>query len=220
MTKWCSNNRNVFQSIPLEGRAKELNVIQLEKEDLPNKRALGIQWIIEEDRFCFNVAVRTFVPTRRHILSNVSSVFDPIGFLSPFVLTAKLILHDWCRRGIFWDDKLEDDMLKKWQHWLSELERLNQVKIDRFLKTAGFGKVTGFKIHHFADASNYSFGVVSYVRFTNVNQDVYCALILSKSRVNPPKKATIPSIDIFDGTLAVHLQKRVADPLNLKWTKA
>ena len=40
LTKWCSNKRNVFQSIPLEERANELNVIQLEKEDLPNERAL------------------------------------------------------------------------------------------------------------------------------------------------------------------------------------
>ena len=105
-------------------------MIQLEKEDLPNEPSLEIQWIVEEDRFCFKVAVRTLIPTRRLILSIVSSVSDPIGFLSPFVLIAKLILQDLCRRHISWDHKLEHDMLKKWQHWLSQLDILNQVKIE------------------------------------------------------------------------------------------
>ena len=67
--------------------------------------------------------------------------------------------------------------------------------------------MTGCQIHHFADASNYAFGVVSYVCFTNVNQDVHFALILSKSRVSPPKKATIPRLELTAAILTVRLFK-------------
>jgi hypothetical protein len=60
--------------------------------------------------------------------------------------------------------------------------------MDRCLKPVGFGEVTECQIHHFADASVYAYGVVSYARFKNVSGDILCALILSKSRVNPLKK--------------------------------
>jgi hypothetical protein len=216
LTKWCSNARDVIHSIPVEERAKQLKVIELDKEGLPAERALGIQWMVEEDQFSFKVAVKSLVPTRRHILSIVSSVFDPLGFVSPFTLTAKLILQDLCRRGISWDQESEGDDLRKWQLWLSELSRLDQVQIDRCLKPVGFGEVTECQIHHFADASDYAYGVVSYVRFKNVSGDIHCALILSKSRVNPLKKPTIPRLELTAATVAVRIQKLVADQVNYK----
>ena len=39
-------------------------------------------------------------------LSAVASIFDPIGFLTPFILKAKLLLQSMWRLKIGWDDKL------------------------------------------------------------------------------------------------------------------
>ena len=41
------------------------------------------------------------------MLSIVSSVFDPSGFVSPFVLPTKAVLQDLCRRGLRKPEVLE-----------------------------------------------------------------------------------------------------------------
>ena len=64
---------------------------------MPIKRALGVQWRIENDKFDCNVNVKLRPPTRRGIMSVVGTVFDPFGFAAPFVLTAKKILQDLCQ---------------------------------------------------------------------------------------------------------------------------
>ena len=41
-TKWSSNHRDVLRSIPIEERAKEVKDLDLDKEDLPVERTLGV----------------------------------------------------------------------------------------------------------------------------------------------------------------------------------
>ena len=47
LTKWSSNSRAVVCSIPESERSKEVAVLDLEKEDLPSERALGMLWYPE-----------------------------------------------------------------------------------------------------------------------------------------------------------------------------
>ena len=51
--------------------------------------------------------------TRRGILSIVSSVYDPLGFVAPFIWTAKMILQRLCRKNIGWDDEIDEAIEKK-----------------------------------------------------------------------------------------------------------
>ena len=57
LTKWSSNSRDVLRCIPEEERAKELTMLNFDKEDLPTERALGVTWLPESDEFCFNVLI-------------------------------------------------------------------------------------------------------------------------------------------------------------------
>ena len=45
--------------------------------------------------------------TRRGIVSAVYSIFDPLGFIAPYVMKAELLLR------LGWDDPLEEDDKKK-----------------------------------------------------------------------------------------------------------
>jgi len=63
------------------------------------ERILGIQWDFENDKLHFSVSMKDKLFTRRGILSVVSSLFDPIGFVACVVLRAKLILQSLCREG-------------------------------------------------------------------------------------------------------------------------
>ena len=56
------------------------------------ERALGVHWDVTNDEFVFKISVKEKPATRRGILSIVSSIYDPLGFVAPFILQAKLIM--------------------------------------------------------------------------------------------------------------------------------
>ena len=96
-TKWVSKSRAVLSHIPKEDRATEMEELDLDRNKLPTERALGLLWCVESDTYRFNISIKDTPHTRRNILSMVSSIYDPLGFLSPLTLPAKLLLQDLCR---------------------------------------------------------------------------------------------------------------------------
>jgi hypothetical protein len=87
LTKFVSNDVAVLASVPESERAE--SVVNLDLDELPVERALGVQWNVQEDVFSFCIVSRKKAPTRRGILSDVSSMYDPLGFASPFILPTK-----------------------------------------------------------------------------------------------------------------------------------
>ena len=73
---------------------------------------------------------------------------------------AQLFLQDLCRNKYGWDDKIPDEFLYRWQAWLQELPKLEQVTIDHCFKSPDLSEITSCQLHHFSDASQqgYSFG--------------------------------------------------------------
>jgi len=55
-------------------------------------------------------------PTNREFLSLVMSTFDPIGFLSCFMVTFKLMMREIWQRGVQWDESLPDDLAKAFKN--------------------------------------------------------------------------------------------------------
>lgn len=55
--------------------------------------------------------------TRRGILSTVASIYDPLGFLAPYVLAGKKILQEMCHQGVGWDDPLPEMLKPRWESW-------------------------------------------------------------------------------------------------------
>ena len=51
--------------------------------------------------------------TRRIILSTYSRIFDPLGFIQPFVLHHKLIIQELSRLGLSWDDEVQPNNKKE-----------------------------------------------------------------------------------------------------------
>ena len=67
LTKWMSNSREVLSKIPEADRAKPN--LDLDLENLPVERTLGVQWDVEKDAFLFKVREPHQPPTKRGILS-------------------------------------------------------------------------------------------------------------------------------------------------------
>ena len=71
--------------------------------------------------FSFRIVSRKKAATRRGILSDVSSMYDPLGFASPFILPAKCLLQQLCKAKMGWDEEIFTNMLSIWECWLASL---------------------------------------------------------------------------------------------------
>ena len=140
----------MLDKIPQSDRAKEVKDLDLSHDvTVPVERAVGVHWNVERDEFVFKIQVKDKLLTRRRLLSIVSSIYDPLGFTAPFVLSAKIVLQDLCRRKINWDDAIPSDCLPSVQRWLEELPPLEQFSLRRCCKPEKFGEITSIQISLF-----------------------------------------------------------------------
>lgn len=84
----------MLKSNPESERVDGTRQVNMECGELPNETVLGVYWFTDEDCFRFKIQVKEKPYTRREVLSVTSPVYDPVGIVSPFVLTAKLLLQD------------------------------------------------------------------------------------------------------------------------------
>ena len=198
-----SNFKPVIQSIPSEDRAKDIKDLDLFNSILPIERALGVQWCVESDTFQLRITLKDQPLTRRGILSTVSSVYDPLGFVAPVILAGKQILQQMCANNNDWDSPLSDELKSRWEIWRTSLFHLEHLRVQRCYKPPNFGPVKSVELHHFADASTVGYGQCTYVRLTNSVDKVHCSLVMAKARVVPLKPVTVPRLELTAAVLAV-----------------
>ena len=179
----------------------------------------AIQWCVRSDTFGFSICPKPRSPTRRGVLSAASSIFDPLGFLAPFILTAKQILQDLCRIKLEWDEEIAPQYMPRWENWLLDLPKLSSFSISRCLMPAEYGQVASSQLHHFPDASEDGYGSVSYLRLVNEEGNIHCAFLFGKSRVTPRKAVTIPLLELSAATMSVRhdrmLKREIEIPLSM-----
>ncbi len=202
--KFVSNSAQVMATIPPDDRAKTAKDINL-CDSMPLERALGVQWCIESDTFQFRIILKDQPLTRRGILSTISSIYDPLGFLAPVMLVGKQILQEMCREGLDWDSKLSDALQARWERWRNNLKQLETLEIKRCCKPDNFGEVKKAELHHFSDASTGGYGQCSYLRLVNQQNHVHCTLMMGKSRVTPLKVVTIPRLELTAAVVSVRV---------------
>ena len=66
-----------------------------------------------------------------------------------------------------------------------------------------FGFVTHTSLHHFCDASESGTAAVSFIKLINDNNETHVSLLLSKSKLAPIKKLTIPRLELTSAVMAV-----------------
>lgn len=76
--KWSRINCAVLASLPSEERAKDVKELDLDRETLPDEKALRIQWDVQEDTLSFRTAMKAQPITRKGI-----ALCDPLGFFRP-----------------------------------------------------------------------------------------------------------------------------------------
>ena len=216
LTKFTSNNFKVIETIPQEERTSEVQELDFEANSTPVERALGMQWNIMSDTLGFSTKLKEKPITRRGLLSTVSSIYDPLGLISPFILPAKKLLQELCRVDIGWDDEIPDNYKTPWLKWLDEVPLIENFHINRCLKPATFGEIDSCEVHIFSDASEYAYGSAAYIRLTNTQGQIHTSLLMGKARLAPLKTVTIPRLELTAACVSVNLGQQLLKELDIK----
>ena len=113
-----------------------------------------------------------------------------------------------------WDDPVPQVFSHRWTGWLLDLGKVAELKVDRCIKPKGFRGPIHAQLHHFADASDYGYGTVSYLGLEN-QDGVHLAFMLGKARVAPLKQTTIPRLELTAAVLSVKVDKMLRKELSL-----
>jgi len=76
------------------------------------QRALGLSWCAQTDDFTFTVEIKGHMLSRLVILSTISSIYDPLGFIVPLLLKSETEL---CKLKLGWDNDIPIMYLRKWK---------------------------------------------------------------------------------------------------------
>ena len=130
--------------------------------------------------------------TKRGILSYSSSIFDPLGILSPVTLESKLIIQSLLKEKVDWDDEIPYNLKNLFAKWKENLKNWNAVEIPCWYY---LDKNNDTELHIFTDASPSTYGAVAYFR-CKYQGKFKCRFIMSKARLAPmnEKQLTIPCL--------------------------
>ena len=150
-----------MNSIPVAEKTKSFQTASF--NDNINERTLGVKWHVTKDVFTFDT-VKEEDATKRDILKTVASIFDPAGFVAPFLVTGKIFLQELWRLKVDWDDRITKSQDKQWEKQKGELLNLEGVPIPRCHYPSG-NLAKDVKLHLFCDVSESACGAVAYLKF-------------------------------------------------------
>ena len=216
--KWLSNSPRVLRDIPLQDRKAE---VDLDADYLPSTKTLGVWWLSDQDVFTFreNAPSSDVKYTKRNFLKQIATLFDPIGFLAPFTIRAKMLLQQMWMAGFDWDEELTEPLTNAAWAWFSELPELTLLQIPRCLLVGG-KQIDNVSLHTFVDASEDAFGAVAYVRYSYQDGTISTNIVAAKTRVAPSIATSIPRLELMGAVIGVRLSTRIASVLELHMSQA
>ncbi|KAJ8985407.1 hypothetical protein NQ317_017034, partial [Molorchus minor] len=107
LRKWSSNDSAI-----LKNELKINNLPEYYITDDTCVKTLGLYWKSDSDvlHFAIDIGSKTERVTKRHILSTICKIFDPLGLLCPFIILAKIILQQLWRLKLQWDESVPIDL--------------------------------------------------------------------------------------------------------------
>lgn len=208
LQKWNSNSSELMKKIETyEGKD--------EKEILNDStKILGLTWCRSVDQFKYTVLLPSASETlsKRIIISDIARLFDPLGWIAPSLILAKILIQKLWLAGVGWDDSVPDKIKEEWVTYRQDLENLCKVRVPRWLGTSN-GSV--IELHGFSDASKAAYAAVVYTRCIDPSGNIQVALLTAKTKVAPIKTVSIPRLELCAAVLLTRLLTDVARAMNI-----
>ena len=187
------------------------------------EKVLGILWKRERDVLTFDSKhlvefIATAKPTKRTLMGAAARLYDPTGFLAPFVMQIKLLLQKTHLQKIGLDKTLPKELLGEWEKWCQQLKFINNFEVSRCLTKNIEPRKQ--EIHAFADASEAAYAAVVYLKSRDGDSGrTIASFVVSKARLSPLKSLkslTIPKKELVAAMCAARLASTVRKFLNLQ----
>nr|XP_012217558.1 PREDICTED: uncharacterized protein LOC105669264 [Linepithema humile] len=210
LQKWSANKPSLLADVPAEHR------MQREQRDWrphESHSTLGLQWHPSSDEFSFatrRLTVGTI--TKRSVLSLIAKLFDPLGWLAPTVVIAKIEFQSTWLQGLDWDTPLDEEFSRQWADFQAELPLLEGLRVPRWVTSCDPG--ARVEIHGFADASERAYAAVVYLR-TAIGESWHTSIIAAKSKVAPTKQISLPRLELCAAALLMRLASGLQATLEL-----
>jgi hypothetical protein len=161
---------------------------------------LGLGWQTPSDELRVLVPEPTGVRTRRTLLGYFASVFDPLGWLTPWIIGLRFEFQQlWSVDGMGWDTPLPEDAQARVDELLIGAEEAGKIRIPRFV-----GACVAVEVY--ADASPRAYGAAIYA----VTAEGERRLWLARGRVAPRKPVlTLPRLELMAALVGVRLWAQV-----------
>ncbi|XP_017875754.1 uncharacterized protein LOC108622406 [Ceratina calcarata] len=211
LRKWAGNSADLLRNIPISEHSHAVDLSLFEDSEL---KVLGLRWVPSADYFYFNLTrfqPSATPPTKRSLFSEIAKLYDPLGWLSPVVVRAKILMQSQWLEKIHWDQSVSMETHRTWNNFCEDWIKLNNLRIPRWI---GIGAdVISVELHGFCDASLAAYAAAVYIRVTTARNKVVTSLLIAKSRVAPIKTLTVPVLELNGALLLAELLKHVASSL-------
>lgn len=215
LRKWAANHEHLLLDVPLKHRSGPSSDTVFYPAD---HSVLGLRWDPRSD--CFALTVRPSdarTVTKRTLLSASAQLFDPMGWLAPITVRAKLLIQTTWLQQLDWDAPLAAEEANSWSKLREELPLLADVRIPRWMRCDVAD--CSVEIHGFADASERAYAAVVYLRSTN-NGEVHMSLVMAKTKVSPLRKVSLPRLELCAGALLARIVAHTRSTLELTTSAA
>lgn len=222
LTQFVVSHDELLEAVPVKDR-KQAGVNMVAGTET---KALGVLWQVDLDVFKYQAKLhKTEVEpvTKRHMLSFVSTLYDPLGLVSPFIVPGRLLFQAAARLKLDWDVVVPPELMTAWQTWLHSLEKISDLQFPRCVLPEAFEE-GAIELHHFCDSSSQAYGACTYVRVVNSFGKVHVTLLQAKGRIAPLHTVTIPRLELCAAVMAVTMdsiiQRELGVPLlpSTYWT--
>src|SRR6476659_7666235 len=196
LRKWSSNDERLLTRLPQELRETQ---IPLEIGNTASVKALGILWNPATDTFNFQFKTPPDgTVNKRTILSILGTLFDPMGWMSPSIMKAKLFLQQaWTEgkdrrlkskenksssshtnlqhRKEDWEEPVSKELESSWKSYIKSLPALNEIEIPRYINYTPEEGI--WELHGFCDASEIAYAACIYIRGIHKDGRITCNLL-------------------------------------------
>ncbi len=144
-------------------------------------------------------------------MSTTSSIYDPLGFASPFVLKAKAIFQELCRMKVDWDEELPGGHSSAMAQMVERLASV--VSTEQFQDALDqHPLVVCYR------PSSITFPMLRIwlmVPFHTSGLGDTCRLVMSKARLAPIKPVSIPRLELLAAVVATELDQHIKRHLEI-----
>ena len=203
LREWASNSKEFIEFVAESDRATRLN-----------QKVLGVNWNLLDDTLSIPVSSNSeakSILTKREILQHISSVFDPLGYFTPVVLKANLLMKKLWVNKYNWDENVNDECMQEWETISKQLEAISSYHLSRYIGICEEPESINYHLVCFCDASGMAYATTIYLH-QSIGDTCKADLVFSKTRLAPPG-TTIPRLELLGVLIGVRALKFVRKQL-------